>query len=216
MGNHKKQFVWLNPVVESIVGSDYYKLLKHIEDQGYTVVTCSNQADRIRNAYKAYIQGTKHKPVIDARCPAIIQYIKEKYPEALDKIAPIDPILIACAHELYEKHIKKDSKTATLTIVTPCTQLVDFGEAVFCEGMEFLTWKQFKKNIDYKMIDEKLSASPIPLGFFDSLAMKVEKASGEEEIEHVIKNIISNDICREIELCELLLCQDGCHNGDGL
>jgi len=69
MENCNEQFVWLNPVVESIVGNDYCKLVKHIEDRGCKVVTCSNQADKVRSMYKKYLESIKNKPVIDARCP---------------------------------------------------------------------------------------------------------------------------------------------------
>ncbi|MCC5910577.1 MAG: hypothetical protein JJT76_09095 [Clostridiaceae bacterium] len=216
MEKFKKRFVWLNPVAEKIVDRDYNDLLKQIEAKGYIVVESNNQADIIRNAYKDYIEGTKSKPIIDARCPAVVECIKRNYPEAIGHIAPIPPILIACAHELYEKYIKKGTEFTTLTIVTPCTELVDYGKGIFSKNVEFVTWREFKRIIDYKIVHKRLSSSPIPLGFFDGLPIKVKKASGEEGIEQVIKSIASNSISNHTELCELLLCQNGCHNGDGV
>ncbi|QUH24525.1 hypothetical protein [Serpentinicella alkaliphila] len=212
-----QKYTWLNPVVEKIVEEEYNSVIEFIENKGYRIVYCSNQADKVQEDYLKHVLNTKNKPVLDARCPAVVELIKNKYPLANDNIAPIYPILISCAKELYDIYIKENEQNCTLTIVTPCSQLVDCGNIVFSNPrIEFITWNLFKKQIDYNKKNNKLSASPIPLGFFDSLNMKIEKVSGEAEIEDILDNIFLKKCSKEVELCELLFCKDGCHNGDGV
>lgn len=54
--------------------------------------------------------------------------------------------------------------------------------------------------------------SPIPPGFFDGLGLKTVSITGEKEIRNYLRNGISD----EVQLVEMLFCNEGCHNGDGI
>lgn len=213
--SNKKRYVWLNPVVEKIVGHDYPVLLENIQDRGYVVVSCSNQVDEIKKLYGEYVGKVNNKPVIDSRCPAVVDLVKNMFPQLLEKVAPIPPILIACSQELYTKYIS-GSKDSSLTIVTPCTQLVNYGETIFKRQVRFVTWKDFRGEVEFRNEYIKPESSPIPLGFFDSLHIKVEKISGEENVINGMTKTMLKSLPSNIDIVELLFCQDGCHNGDGV
>ena len=76
----------------------------------------------------------------------------------------------------------------------------------------FISWKKFIENIGEEPRRIVIKDSPIPLGFFDDLGIKVDSISGEEEIKKYLLNIKDKDA----RLIEMLYCENGCHNGDGI
>ena len=54
--------------------------------------------------------------------------------------------------------------------------------------------------------------SPIPPGFFDSLGLEMDSLTGRGPIEAYL----SAGGRAEARLVELLYCENGCHNGDGV
>ena len=74
--------------------------------------------------------------------------------------------------------------------------------------------KEFIKSIDKdsKIKSNILDESPIPLGYFDSLKFKITSLSGKDNIE----NYFEHKLYKEDDLVEMLYCEGGCNNGDGV
>ena len=65
-----------------------------------------------------------------------------------------------------------------------------------------------KEDLKYKAIDK----SPIPLGYFDSLEVKTKKLTGRDNINGCFKG----NLYFENDIVEMLYCNNGCNNGDGV
>ncbi len=216
MDDIQQNFLWLNPIVEKMVAADRDRVEHILGKKGYTIVSCETGAPKIREVYRRYLQGDAPISVIDARCPEIAALIKEKYPALYSYIAPIPPILVACAQDLFSKYIEPNSARATLTIVAPCTALVSAGQSVFGDNIRFVTWRQFEREIDFGKKYPKLDASPIPPGFFKDFGDQVAEANGSEDIERLLITVSSGKLSSSVNLLEMLYCDGGCHNGDGI
>lgn len=213
-----KQLVWLNPVVENMVKNKYPDLLSKLHAHQYQAVKGADDVSQdILKCYGELVSNTKLRPVIDSRCPRVIKLILDNFPQLAANLAPIDSILISRAKALYDREVKPDSGWTRLTIVTPCTDLVNHGENVFGEKLRFVTWNEFAQEIGFAEYP-KIETSPIPLGFFDPLEIAVLKASGELQIRQLLALCTNNEENEpaRADLLELLYCPDGCHNGDGL
>ena len=99
-------------------------------------------------------------------------------------------------------------------ITTPCESLADYGNRKQLADTEFISWKVFLDQLDpeRKIPIQSLEVSPIPLGYFSDLKVRVSSLSGKENIENYFKMKLH----REDELVEMLYCHHGCHNGDGV
>ena len=59
-----------------------------------------------------------------------------------------------------------------------------------------------------------IEQSPIPPGFFTNLGVKTLSLSSKEKIENALSYKFSE--IKNYQIIELLYCENGCHNGDGL
>ncbi len=210
-----KKYIWLNPIVEAMVRKNRHEVREVLEKKGYTIVACTNGAGLVRKAYLDYVSKTSRLPVIDARCPKVTTLIREKYPLLADNIAPIEPILLTCAEELYAKYVTPDVKGTALIVISPCTWLVKRGDLLFGEKVCFLTWKDFCEKEGLSNYP-RLEASPVPPGFFTGLDLPVIEANGGKDVEAVLQRASEKTLPRGTLLLELLYCEGGCHLGDGL
>jgi len=158
--------------------------------------------------------------VIDMRCPKTKQLLDEMGVTAEFTVPTIEPILIHCAREI---SAREDLQGEEKIITTPCQALADMGNAIGLPDTSFIPWNRFLKTLsDQSGRDEEILAirqlkeSPIPLGFFEDLELKTVSLTGEEEIREYFQTQKSNEMAKNIELVEMLFCQCGCHNGDGL
>ena len=164
----------------------------------------------VREKYNEVLKQTK-LTVLDRRCPKAIETMNP-YLNDEEMLKPsIEPILIHCAIELANREDLKDYKKV---ITTPCESLASYGNKLRLKDTEFISWKEFLKDLDpnkelpIKVLDE----SPIPPGYFKSLGAKISSISGKENIEnHFKRNLYKQD-----ELIEMLYCHNGCNNGDGV
>ena len=97
-------------------------------------------------------------------------------------------------------------------ITTPCETLANYGNNLNLKDTEFVSWNDFLKRLDKKILRRILDESPIPLGYFTSIGLKSSSISGKENIENYFKN----ELYKEDELVEMLYCNNGCNNGDGV
>lgn len=202
-----KKLVWLNPIVKSIY--DFESLKKLLEDKGFSIVECKK--DHVKNVKTAYKNQLKFKNLIlDSRCPRAVNFIRSNFKEHSSQISKLNPILIESALEL-SANLKHDEH---LFITTPCEDLAKLGRELNLTQTTFLTWKDFKELNEINLSTNKINLSPIPVGFFENLGIKTLSLSGEEKIQNAFSYKFNE--LKNYQIIELLHCENGCHNGDGL
>ncbi|MBC2397541.1 hypothetical protein [Clostridium tetanomorphum] len=208
-------YIWINPVVKAMYFYTIENLIEELGSKGYIVVEPPSQVEIVRSKFKN-VCIKEDKIVMDTRCPAAIEYIEERIKNINFYIPEIEPILIHSARVLYDLYIKND-KNNRLLITTPCSSLKDMGNFIFkSEGkveVLFKTWNDICDELNIKK-EEKCDKSPIPLGFFRDLNLKVLEVSGKEQVLGAFENTIKNN--ENIDLVEMLLCEGGCNAGDGV
>ena len=101
-----------------------------------------------------------------------------------------------------------------LYVTTPCEDLAELGRGLNLERTTFLTWKSFREQNEINLEIKKLEASPVPPGFFANLGAKTLSLGNKEKIQNALSYKFSE--LKNYRIVELLYCENGCHNGDGL
>ncbi len=207
------KYIWVNPVAEKMYGCEVHRIKEHLENKGYIFAGCDPQLEYVEKQYVEYSKD-KSKIILDCRCPETINLLKNEGMLDGFEVPMIEPILIRTSRVLYDKYVKNSEDI--LIITCPCTQLRDHGRKLFedNDNIIFYTWKEFIESQgmhSHGQIDE----SPIPLGFFRKSFEEVLELSGKEIILSEIKNIKGHKI-RKYDIVEMLYCNEGCNNGDGL
>lgn len=211
-------FIWINPVAERMY--EPKKLTAFLQKHGYEQVkTTSDWLNIVKEKYRA-LANTSDRPVIDMRCPKMKQVLDEMDVTSKFTVPDIEPILIHCAREISER---EDLRGEDKIITTPCQALADMGNALQLPNTTFIPWNQFIAMLNDQsvrdnepLITQQLKESPIPLGFFEDLELNTVSLTGEEEIREYFQTQKSKEMTKDIQLVEMLFCQQGCHNGDGL
>ena len=202
-----KKLVWLNPVVKS--NYDFAALKEILQERGFIVVECEkDHVNSVKNAYKNAL--AQKELILDSRCPRAVNFIRENFKEQADLISNLNPILIESAMELSAK-LKEDE---WLYVTTPCEDLAELGRELNLARTTFLTWKSFREQNEINLEMKRLGASPIPPGFFTNLGVKTLSLSSKERIENALSYKFIE--LKNYQIIELLYCENGCHNGDGL
>ena len=200
-------YIWFNPVVKSL--NSYHKLQAFITE--FSFVEINPNEDLITSVKEKYYETIRlsEKTVVDMRCPMAVDLIREKYDDGY--IFPeIHPILIHCAIELGDTYIKENDDF--LIVTTPCQSLADYGNRLKLEKIKFITWLDLLAEYQYNVGNSKLNESPIPPGFFDVNRVNVLNLKSKNEIDDYFKETDAH----KHELVEMLYCENGCHNGDGI
>ena len=202
-----KKLVWLNPVVKSIY--DLATLTKSLQDKGFSVMECEkDHVNSVKNAYKNSL--AQKKLIFDSRCPRAANFIRANFKEQAALISNLNPILIESALELSAK--LKDGEW--LYVTTPCEDLAELGRRLNLARTTFLTWKSFREQNAINLKMRSIEQSPIPPGFFANLGVKTLSLDSKEKIENALSYKFSE--LKNYRIIELLYCENGCHNGDGL
>lgn len=202
-----KKVVWLNPVVKNIY--DFAALKEILQEKGFSVVECEkDHVNSVKNAYKNAL--AQKELIYDSRCPRAVNFIRANFKEQAALISNLNPILIESAIELSSK-IKEDE---WLYVTTPCEDLAELGRGLNLARTTFLTWKSFREQNEINLEMKRLGASPIPPGFFTNLGVKTLSLGSRERIENALSYKFSE--LKNYQIIELLYCENGCHNGDGL
>ena len=184
-----KKVVWLNPVVKNIY--DFAALKEILQNKGFSVVECEkDHVKSVKNAYKNAL--AKRELIYDSRCPRAVNFIRANFKEQANLISNLNPILIESALELRAK----------------------LGRGLNLERTTFLTWKSFREQNAINLKMRSIEQSPIPPGFFTNLGVKTLSLSSKERIENALSYKFSE--LKSYQIIELLYCENGCHNGDGL
>ncbi|MDR3260041.1 MAG: hypothetical protein LBT51_10580, partial [Fusobacteriaceae bacterium] len=78
----------------------------------------------------------------------------------------------------------------------------------------FYTWKEFSTNNDIEIEGVDIAKSPIPPGFFSEYGNDSVSLCSKDKIDKYFD--IKNDSDKNKKIIELLYCDNGCHNGDGV
>lgn len=202
-----KKLVWLNPVVKNIY--DFAALKEILQDKGFSVAQCEkDHVNSVKNAYKNSL--TQSELIFDSRCPRAANFIRANFKEHASLVSNLNPILIESAIELSSK-LKEDE---WLYVTTPCEELAELGRRLNLARTTFLTWKSFREQNAINLKMRSIEQSPIPPGFFTNLGVKTLSLSSKEKIENALSYKFSE--LKNYRIIELLYCENGCHNGDGL
>lgn len=202
-----KKVVWLNPVVKNIY--DFAALKEILQDKGFSVAECEkDHVKSVKNAYKNAL--TQSELIYDSRCPRAVNFIRANFKEQAALISNLNPILIESAMELSAK-LKEDE---WLYVTTPCEDLAELGMGLNLARTTFLTWRSFREQNAINLKMRSIEQSPIPPGFFTNLGVKTLSLSSKEKIENALSYKFSE--LKNYQIIELLYCENGCHNGDGL
>ncbi len=201
------KYIWINPVTDSMYDADL--LNAFLRKHGYQRVEASvHWLNIVKEKYKT-AAAMAEKVVIDMRCPKIKGLLQE-YELASEVVIPdIEPILIHCGREIGER---EELRGREKLITTPCQALADMGNLLKLPETIFLPWNQFLLVAGEEPAASVLRESPIPPGFFTEFEGKIISVTGEEGIRKLFQNHTLDDV----KLAELLFCQNGCHNGDGV
>ena len=203
------KYIFINPVVANMYIKE--ELDRVLYKNGYIRVEVKNDWHKIvKEKYNKELKGVD-RTFLDKRCPLAIETIHEYVNRAEVFIPEIDPILIHCGIEIANREELRGQKKI---ITTPCESLATYGNEKNLEDTIFISWKEFISNLaDHEKLKvRQLNESPIPLGYFKSLDVKISSISGKENIENYFKNKLH----MESDLVEMLYCPNGCNNGDGV
>ncbi len=200
-------YIWINPVTDSMYETDV--LNEQLRHHGYErFETSIDWLSIVKEKYRLAACQTMNT-IMDMRCPKIRELLEEIGVTGNISIPEIKPILIHCGLECSsQEELRGEEKIIT----TPCQALADMGNSLELKDTRFVPWNQFAKTIGIRPMCLQPKESPIPPGFFDELGLKTVSITGEEEI----RNYFEKGVPNEVQLVEMLFCEGGCHNGDGI
>lgn len=144
--------------------------------------------------------------------------LAEDGPEPSGSLAvpAIEPILLHCAREIAGRPELWGEKKI---ITTPCQALADAGNELGLSDTEFIPWNRLLERLEPSrgpgdgnhLKAGTLEESPIPPGFFSALG-EVDSVTGPDAVERYL----GRECWKGVKLVELLYCDGGCHNGDGV
>lgn len=201
-------YVLLNPVVVKMYGVEFLNTL--LENLGYIMVSANEDWPNIvKKKYQKRLKEADGQTIIDMRCPLSSSLIKEKISKESICFPDIEPILIHCAREISERI---DLIGSAKLVITPCESLAIMGNNLNLNQTQFLTWKNFLKQEGVYLDLPRIEMTPIPLGYFDNLGYQVKSLSVEKDII----NYFETNNYEDVDIVEVLYCELGCHNGDGV
>lgn len=198
-----RKLVVLNPLIHGILETqDYNALMENLHTKGFIVADAAPGKVKVKEEYRRCVANANNFPVIDSRCPYVADMVRREFNPLEHLLAPIDPILITGAK------MRKEEFDADLTyVVSPCEGFERYNE----DFMLIHTWRQFRTDINFRYARRALESTPVPIGFFNDLDVKLISASGEAACRRLL-----SDYPSDAKLLELLHCEGGCHKGDGL
>lgn len=201
------KYIWINPVTASMY--DPRALHSFLKEHGFLQVEASaHWLETVKKKYEQTLAQSK-KTVIDVRCPKIKDLVHAYDLQDRITLPDIEPILIHCGQEISDR---EDLAGTEKVITTPCQALADRGNSLGLKETIFLPWNGFLSSLGGGLSAAPPKESPIPPGFFEGLDCRICSVTGKDPICDLFENFKQD----QFDLIELLYCQDGCHNGDGI
>lgn len=194
------------------------------------VVEVSRGAEETNKQLLALTKLYPHKRYITNPCPTVVRLIRNKYPELLDYLAPIDSPMVATA-KLVEKKYKGYKKV----FIGPCLlKKLEANEDHPKLEILSITFKDLQeifkeKNIlpkftdkfaGFDMLAKKTRLYPISGGLAQSsgvikkyLDPEYDVVSGPQLVEKTLKEFLLKP---ELKVLDILNCEGGCINGPGV
>ena len=207
-------YLFINPVVAAMAGNEYPSLLVQISALGFNILDCPNAAESVHAAHETALRDASDRPLIDQRCPLIRRMVLQDFPALSNQLVVTPSILLTCACNLYEQYVAASPTSNSLTVITPCQALADAGDELGLPHLNLLTWNQFARQYALSSFVKRIDHSPIPPGFFHFTNFTVLETSGESAVRRAL-NDAEKHLC-PADFLELLYCERGCHNGDGV
>lgn len=203
------QYIFINPVVDKMYNKEELNDVLQKNEYERVDVTVDWHAI-VKEKYRSALKEA-NLTLLDRRCPLAIEHVKKLINNKAVVIPEIEPILIHCAIELSTREALKGKKKI---ITTPCESLAAHGNQLQLQDTVFVSWKEFLKTLNTNLVvkEKSLDESPIPLGYFSSLDVKEDSISGKE----IIEEYFSKERYKDKDLVEMLYCNGGCNNGDGV
>lgn len=207
-------YLFINPVVIAMAGDEYPPILARVSALGYSSLACPGAAEMVHAAHETALRSKSARPLIDQRCPLIRQIVLQDYPALADQLVVTPSILLTCARELHKQYVANAPSKNSLTVITPCLSLANAGDEMGLPHLTFLPWNQFARLHGLSNRLQPIAESPIPPGFFQFNDFTVLETSGEASVRRALADAASRRC--PADFLELLYCERGCHNGDGM
>lgn len=197
----------VNPVADVAYGPEAVDAMLARHDCA-RITPRENWAPRVLDSYVREARRSS-LPVADVRCPAARDLVIDLgLGDSLD-VPDIDPILLCAARDACTRPELGD---APRVVLTPCRSLAEAGERLGLAHTTFAAWNEFIATLGEDLGPYDLGCSPIPPGFFSSTGLRVRSVTGPD----ALPAYLAASSFGGCDLIEMLLCADGCHNGDGM
>lgn len=227
---NKKEHMVVMLAPSFLVDFSYPEIINMLRKLGFEhVVEVSAGATETNRQLMNLLESNPGKRYITNPCPTIVQLIKNKYPELVHFLAPIDSPIIAIAKIVKEKYPNHKK-----VFIGPCLMKkieakenpkLDILVLTYKEINEvFKDQKIIKKKEDsscsFDIISSKTRLYPISGGLVQSSGLikdltdlEYDVVSGKNLIEKTIQKFPNN---LEIKFLDALFCDGGCINGMGI
>ena len=209
-----RSYLFINPVVAAMAGDEYPLILAQVNTLGFSILDCPDAAELVHSAHEAALRCASVRPLIDQRCPLIRKIVLQDYPALVNQLVVTPSILLTCASQLHEQYVAAAPAKNSLTVITPCQALSEAGDDLGLPRLTFLTWNQFAILNALPNRLRQIDQSPIPPGFFQFDDSTILETSGESGVRNALDQA-AKQTC-PADFLELLYCERGCHNGDGV
>ena len=161
--------------------------------------------------------------------PVVTAMAGDEYPSLLRQISALGHRVLDCptaatsVHAAHETALRCASVRPLIDQRCPLIRkivledypaLADAGDELGVPRLTFLTWNQFAIQNALPNRLKPIDQSPIPPGFFQFDDSTILETSGESDVRNALDQA-ANQTC-PADFLELLYCERGCHNGDGV
>ena len=226
--NKEKMVAMLAP--SFLIDFSYPEIIGMLKRLGFEyVVEVSAGAIKTNQQLKALLKLYPHKKYISNACPGVVQLIKNKYPELVHFLTPIDTPMIATAKIVRDKYPNHKK-----VFIGPCVMKKIEAQENSELDILVLTYKEIADVFKVKKIvaekqdnshsfditGRKTRLYPISGGLAQSSGLiqnltdpECDVVSGKDLVEKLIREFPNNP---EIKVLDALLCEGGCISGVGI
>lgn len=220
-----------------IVDFDYPEIVGMLKMLGFKyVVEVAKGAEETNKQLLALMKLHPGRKYITNPCPTVVRLIRNKYPELLEYLAPIDSPMSATAKIVDKKWpTRADSLSYKKVFIGPCLlKKLEASEDRKNLDILCITFKDLQQIFDIKNIDKnafnkkakfdilgnETRLYPISGGLAQSSGVvskltdpEFDVISGPALVNKVLSEFLKNN---DLKLLDILNCEGGCINGPGM